>query len=45
MNRHWRIEFLLLEASRRPDQREAWLGLAAEWIVKIHLEQKPAVAR
>lgn len=45
MNRAWRIEFLLLEASRRLEQRDAWLQLAAEWIVKAHLEQKLAVAR
>ena len=44
MNPHWRIEFLLAEAARRPAQREAWLQLAAEWIVKVHLEQKLGVA-
>lgn len=38
MNVNWKIEFLLLEAAHRPEQRDAWLQLAAEWIVKAHLE-------
>lgn len=39
MNCNWRVEFLL-QAARRPEQRDAWLQLAAEWIVKAHLERK-----
>lgn len=27
-------------AALHPERREDWLGLAAEWIVKTHLEGK-----
>jgi hypothetical protein len=40
MNPAWRIEFLLLEAARHPAQRENYYQLAAEWIVKAHLEER-----
>jgi hypothetical protein len=36
MNKHWKVEFLLLEARAAATQgmRDAWYRLAAEWMVQ-----------
>jgi hypothetical protein len=40
MNRHWKIEFLWMEAFNHPAMRDDWYRLAAEFIVAAHLEAK-----
>lgn len=38
MNQHWRVEFLLMQPVNQPQHRDAWMQLAAEWMVSGHYE-------
>jgi len=45
MNRYWRIEFLLMESTRYPAQRQDWLRLAREWCEKDGVDLNAIAAR